>query len=49
MSEAELRDHLDQIAEEEVTPEVSWWPLVLIGGLAVVSAGAAIAIAARRK
>lgn len=50
MSEAELRDYLDQIAEEEVAPEVSWWPLAIIGGVAVLGVGAAaIALTARRE
>lgn len=51
MSEEELRDYLDKIAEEEVPPEeVS--PLVmlaLIGGLGVLAVGAAVALAARPK
>ncbi|MBA7570660.1 hypothetical protein ES708_12413 [subsurface metagenome] len=50
MSEAELRDYLDQIAEEEVAPEVAWWPLAIIGGVAVLGFGAAaIALTARRE
>ncbi|GAI84204.1 unnamed protein product, partial [marine sediment metagenome] len=49
MSEAELRDYLDKIAEEEVAPEVSWWPLAVIGGLGVLGVGAAIALTARRE
>ncbi|MBA7473491.1 hypothetical protein ES708_03751 [subsurface metagenome] len=44
MSEAELRDHLDQIAEEEVAPEVAWWPLAVIGGVAVLGVGAVVAL-----
>jgi hypothetical protein len=50
MSESELRDYLDQIAEEEVAPEVEWWPLAIIGGVAVLGVGAAaIALTARRE
>jgi len=49
MSEAELRDYLDQIAEEEVAPEVAWWPLVIVGGVVVLGVGAAIALTARRE
>ncbi len=50
MSEQELRDYLDQIAEEEVPPEaVSPWALVIIGGVAVLGVGAVVALAARRK
>ncbi len=50
MSEAELRDYLDQIAEEEVAPEVEWWPLVIVGGVAVLGVGAAaIALTAKRE
>jgi len=44
MSEDELRDYLDQIAEEEVAPEVSWWPWAIIGGVVVLGGGAAIAL-----
>jgi len=43
MSEAELRDLLDQIAEAEVPP-VEMWPLLALGGLGVVGLGA-IAVA----
>ncbi len=50
MSEPELRDYLDQIAEEEVVPpEVSWLPLAIVGGLGVLGVGAAVALAARRE
>ncbi|MBA7691807.1 hypothetical protein ES703_100361 [subsurface metagenome] len=51
MSEEELRDLLDQIAEEEVPPvEISpWGILALAGGLGILGVGAAIALAARRK
>ncbi|MBA7709842.1 hypothetical protein ES703_118768 [subsurface metagenome] len=50
MSEAELRDHLDQIAEEEVPPEISPWAIVaLVGGLGVLGVGAAIALAAPKR
>ncbi len=50
MSEAELRDHLDQIAEEEVPPEISPWAIVaLVGGLGVLGVGAVVALAARRE
>lgn len=46
MSEEELRDHLDQIAEEEVTPEEEFpWELALIGGLGVLGVGAVAAFA----
>jgi len=47
MSEAELRDYLDQIAEEEVPTEVAWLPLAVVGGLGILGIGAAIALAAR--
>ncbi|GAJ21720.1 unnamed protein product, partial [marine sediment metagenome] len=39
MSEEDLRHLLNQIAEEEV-PEVSWLPLAIIGGIAVLGVGA---------
>jgi len=47
MSEAELRDYLDKIAEEEVPLGVNWLPWV-IGGVAVLAAGG-IAMAAMKK
>ncbi|MBA7633189.1 hypothetical protein ES703_40751 [subsurface metagenome] len=47
-SEDELRDILDQIAEEEV-PEAEFpWALVAVGGLGVLGVGA-VALATRRK
>jgi len=49
MSETELRDYLDDIAEEEVPPEVAWLPLAIIGGLGVLGVGAAFALAAGRR
>jgi len=49
MSEAELRDYLDQIAEEEVPAEVAWLPLVIVGGLGILGVVAAIALATRAK
>ena len=51
MSEGELRDSLDQIAEEEVPPEAEFpWGLLVIGGVAVLGVGAAaIALTARRE
>lgn len=48
MSEAELRGHLDQIAEEEVPP-ISWLPLAIIGGLGVLGIGGALALATLAK
>ncbi|GAI99953.1 unnamed protein product, partial [marine sediment metagenome] len=39
MSEEELRDCLDQIAEEEIPEEVSWLPLAVLGGLGVLGVG----------
>lgn len=50
MSEAELRDLLDQIAEEEVPAAISPWGIAaLVGGIAVLGVGAAIALSARRE
>ena len=49
MSDQELRDYCDQLAEEIVPPEVAWLPLAIVGGLAVLGVGAAIALAARRE
>ncbi|MBA7711349.1 hypothetical protein ES703_120308 [subsurface metagenome] len=47
MSEEELRDHLDKIAEEEVPPEeISPWGIVaLVGGVGILGVGAAVAFA----
>lgn len=49
MSDQELRDHCDQMAEAIVPPEVAWVPLVVVGGLGVLGVGAvaALALAAR--
>jgi len=51
MSEDELRDYLDKIAEEEVPPGLpSWLPWAIIGGIVVVGGGvAAIALTTRRE
>lgn len=51
MSEEELRDQLDQIAEEEIVPpEISPWAIIaLVAGLGVLGVGAAVAFAARPK
>lgn len=44
MTEEELREYLDAIAEEEVAPEVSSWAvLVAVGVLGVLGVGAALA------
>lgn len=49
MSEAELREYLDTIAEEEVPPpDVSWVPLAIIGAAGVLGVGA-LALVTRRK
>ncbi len=51
MSEDELRELLDQIAEEEVKPALpDWLPWAIIGGVVVVGGGvAAIALTTRGK
>ena len=49
MSEEELREHLDKLGEKVVPPEVSWLPLVIVGGVGVLGVGAAVALATRRK
>ena len=48
MSEAELRDYLDKIAEEEVPDKVDWGALAILGGLAVLGVGAAVVFTAGR-
>lgn len=47
MSDEELREYCDGLAEEIAPPEVSWWPLVIIGGVGVLGVGAAFALATR--
>ncbi len=51
MSEAELRELLDKIAEEEVPPALpDWLPWAIVGGVVVVGGGvAAIALSGRRE
>lgn len=50
MSEAELRDHLDKIAEEEVPPVPDeWMPLIMLGILGVGGLGAIAAAYAMTK
>jgi len=49
MSDQELRDYCDQLAEAITPPEVAWLPLAIVGGLGVLGIGAAIALAARRE
>ena len=48
-SEEELRDLLDQIAEEELPPVTDMWPLLLLGGLGVVGVGGIAAAYAMSK
>ena len=49
MSEEELRDLLDKIAEEEVPPVSPWGIVALVGAVAVLGVGAAVALAASPK
>lgn len=49
MSDQELRDYCNQMAEEIVPPEVAWVPLVIVGALGVLGIGAAIALAAPKR
>ena len=49
MSEEELRDQLDQIAEEEVPTEVSWVPLAILGGLGILGVGGVAAYAMSKR
>ena len=49
MSEAELREYLDKIAEEEVPPGVSWLPWAIAGGVGVLGIGAVALLAGRKK
>ena len=43
MSEDELRDYLDKMAEEEVPSGISWWPIAIGAGVVVLGVGAALA------
>ncbi len=49
MSEEELRVLLDQIAEEEVPSEVIWLPLAVVGGIAILGAGVAVAVVSYKR
>ena len=49
MSDGELRDYCDQLAEAIVPPKISWVPIAILGGLGILGAGAAMALATRRK
>ncbi|KKN08228.1 hypothetical protein LCGC14_1058770 [marine sediment metagenome] len=46
-SDQELRDLLNQILAERA-PSISWWPLAIAGGLAVLGVGAAVLVVGRR-
>ncbi|GAH99173.1 unnamed protein product, partial [marine sediment metagenome] len=49
MSDDGLRALLKELRDRQA-PEVSWWPLVIVGGVAVLGVGAAaIALTARRE
>jgi len=47
MSEADVRDLLDEIAEEELPTGISWVPVAVIGVLGIVGVGAALAFSSR--
>lgn len=50
LSDEELREYCDELAEEIVPPEISWLPLAILGGVGILGIGAAVALAtARRK
>ncbi len=49
MSEPELRDLLDKIAEEEVPTGTSWLPLAIVAGVAIIGVGSAVALSRRKK
>jgi len=50
MSDDGLRALLKELRDRQVAEEAEWWPLAVIGGVAVLGVGAAaIALAARRK
>lgn len=51
MSDGELRDYLDQLGEEVAppAPAVSWVPIAILAGLAVLGAGGAAVAYARAK
>lgn len=49
MSEAELRELLDKIAEEEVPLGINWLPWVIAGGVGVLGIGAVAVLAGRKR
>ena len=48
MSDQELRDYCDQMAEAIVPPEVEWVPLVVVAGIALLGVGAATVFVLRK-
>jgi len=49
MSDQQLRDYCDELAEVIVPPGVSWLPWLAVGGIALVGVGAAVALSGRKK
>jgi len=49
MSDQELRDYCDLMAEDIAPTEVSWVPLAVIGGLGVLGIGSILALAATQR
>jgi len=49
VSDQGLRDYCDELAEVIVPPGVSWLPWAIIGGVAVLGVGAAVALSGRKK
>ncbi|MBA7609487.1 hypothetical protein ES703_16678 [subsurface metagenome] len=47
-ADQELRHLLNQILAEKAPP-ISWWPLAIVGGIAVLGIGAAVVLAAGRE
>ena len=44
MSEEELREYLDEMAEAEIPPETAWWPIAVGVGVAAIGIGVAMAM-----
>ncbi|MBU1067612.1 hypothetical protein KKE60_07475, partial [Patescibacteria group bacterium] len=49
MSEQELRDYCDMLAEEIAPPGVSWLPWAIAGGVGVLAVGTVAVLAGRKK
>ncbi|MBA7601282.1 hypothetical protein ES703_08349 [subsurface metagenome] len=49
MTDEGLRALLKDLRDRQVAKEAEWWPLAIVGGIAVLGIGVAVALATRRK